>query len=163
MGINLPGLITQLISFAILVFLLTRFLYKPVVKLLDERAEKIKKGLSDAETASKGAEEAASKIEEELSQARLEGKKLVEAAREASNQLREDEKEKIAVEISQMMEKAKKEINSERDSAILELKNRFGELVVDAAGKVIEAFGNFVVSGNYVVGIFVFVILVIII
>ena len=43
MGINLPGLITQLISFAILVFLLTRFLYKPVVKLLDERAEKIKK------------------------------------------------------------------------------------------------------------------------
>ncbi len=138
MGINLPGLITQLISFAILVFLLTRFLYKPVVKLLDERAEKIKKGLSDAETASKGAEEAASKIEEELSQARLEGKKLIEAARESSNQLREDEKEKIAVEISQMMEKAKKEINSERDSAILELKNRFGELVVDAAGKVIE-------------------------
>ena len=48
------------------------------------------------------------------------------------------EKEKIAFEISQMMEKAKKEINSERDSAILELKNRFGELVVDAAGKVIE-------------------------
>ena len=138
MGINLPGLITQLISFAILVFLLTRFLYKPVVKLLDERAEKIKKGLSDAETASKGAEEAASKIEEELSQARLEGKKLVEAAREASNQLREDEKEKISVEISQMMEKAKKEINIERDNAILELKNRFGELVVDAAGKVIE-------------------------
>ena len=138
MGINLPGLITQLISFAILVFLLTRFLYKPVVKLLDERAEKIKKGLSDAESASKGAEEAASKIEEELSQARLEGKKLVEAARETSNQLREDEKEKISAEISQMMEKAKKEINSERDSAILELKNRFGELVVDAAGKVIE-------------------------
>jgi F-type H+-transporting ATPase subunit b len=138
MGINLPGLITQLISFAILVFLLSRFLYKPVVKLLDERAEKIKKGLSDAESASKGAEEAASKIQEELSQARLEGKKLVEVAREASNQLREDEKEKIAAEISQMMEKAKKEINSERDSAILELKNRFGELVVDAAGKVIE-------------------------
>ena len=138
MGINIPGLITQLISFAILVFLLTRFLYKPVVKLLDERAEKIKKGLSDAETASKGAEEAASKIEEELSQARLEGKKLVEAAREASNQLREEEKEKIAVEISKMMEKAKKEINSERDSAILEFKNRFGELDVDAAGKVIE-------------------------
>ena len=138
MGINLPGLITQLISFAILVFLLSRFLYKPVVNLLDERAEKIKKGLSDAESASKGAEEAASKIQEELSQARLEGKKLVEVAREASNQLREDEKEKIAAEISQMMEKAKKEINSERDSAILELKNRFGELVVDAAGKVIE-------------------------
>ena len=133
MGINLPGLITQLISFAILVFLLTRFLYKPVVKLLDERAEKIKKGLSDAESASKGAEEAASKIEEELSQARLEGKKLIEAARDASNQLREDEKEKISVEISQMMEKAKKEINSERDNSLVECYLYIAKCVFDVS------------------------------
>ena len=42
LGINLPGLITQLISFSILLFLISKFLYKPVVKLLDERAEKIK-------------------------------------------------------------------------------------------------------------------------
>ena len=48
-------------------------LYKPVVKLLDERAEKIKKGLDDAETASKNAENAAEKIEE-LAKARQEGK-----------------------------------------------------------------------------------------
>ncbi|MEC7271226.1 MAG: hypothetical protein VXU44_03415, partial [Chloroflexota bacterium] len=45
---------------------------------------------------------------------------------------------KISSEISQMMEKAKKEIESERDTAISELKNKFGELVIDAAGKVIE-------------------------
>ena len=44
LGINLPGLITQLISFSILLFLISKFLYKPVVKLLDERAEKIKIG-----------------------------------------------------------------------------------------------------------------------
>ena len=92
LGINLPGLITQLISFSILLFLISKFLYKPVVKLLDERAEKIKKGLDDAETASKNAENAAEKIEEELAKARQEGKKLIESAKDASNQLREDEK-----------------------------------------------------------------------
>ena len=43
LGINLPGLITQLISFSILLFLISKFLYKPVVKLLDERAEKTNK------------------------------------------------------------------------------------------------------------------------
>ena len=138
LGINLPGLITQLISFSILLFLISKFLYKPVVKLLDERAEKIKKGLDDAETASKNAENAAEKIEEELAKARQEGKKLIESAKDASNQLREDEKLKISSEISQMMEKAKKEIESERDTAISELKDKFGELVIDAAGKVIE-------------------------
>ena len=47
LGINLPGLITQLISFSILLFLISKFLYKPVVKLLDERAEKIKKGFME--------------------------------------------------------------------------------------------------------------------
>jgi len=138
LGINLPGLITQLISFSILLFVLTRFLYKPVVKLLDERAEKIKKGLGDAEYASKSAEEATLKIEEELAKARTEGKKIIEASQNTSKLLREDEKKKIASEISLMMEKAKKEIESERDSAILDLKNKFGELVIDAAGKVIE-------------------------
>ena len=63
LGINLPGLITQLISFSILLFLISKFLYKPVVKLLDERAEKIKKGLDDAELASKSAENAAAHCE----------------------------------------------------------------------------------------------------
>jgi F-type H+-transporting ATPase subunit b len=138
LGINIPGLITQLISFTVLLFLLTKFLYKPVLKLLDERAEKIKKGLSDAELASKGAEEAAQRIEGEISQARLEGKKLIEEAQKASTKLRDTEKEKISVEIQGMMDKAKKEIESERDGAILELKNEFGSLVIGAASKVIE-------------------------
>ena len=138
LGINLPGLITQLISFTVLLFLLTKFLYKPVLKLLDERAEKIKKGLSDAELASKGAEEAAQRIEGEISQARLEGKKLIEEAQKASTKLRDTEKKKISVEIKGMMDKAKKEIESERDGAILELKNEFGSLVIGAASKVIE-------------------------
>jgi|TARA_B110000438_G_scaffold263755_1_gene275958 F-type H+-transporting ATPase subunit b len=138
LGINLPGLITQLISFTVLLFLLTKFLYKPVLKLLDERTEKIKKGLSDAELASKGAEQAAQRIEDEISQARLEGKKLIEEAQQASSKLRDTEKEKISVEIQGMMDKARKEIESERDGAILELKNEFGSLVIGAASKVIE-------------------------
>ena len=48
------------------------------------------------------------------------------------------EKEKISVEIQGMMDKARKEIESERDGAILELKNEFGSLVIGAASKVIE-------------------------
>ena len=75
LGINLPGLITQLISFSILL-LISKFLYKPVVKLLDERAEKIKKGLDDAETASKNAENAAEKNRRRVSKSSPGGKKV---------------------------------------------------------------------------------------
>ena len=48
-GINWPGLLTQLISFLILFLLLKKFLYKPVVKMLEDRAEKIKTSLETAE------------------------------------------------------------------------------------------------------------------
>ena len=44
-GINWPGLLTQLISFLILFLLLKKFLYKPVIKMLEDRAEKIKTSL----------------------------------------------------------------------------------------------------------------------
>ena len=42
LGINLPGLITQVISFLILLFVLSKLLYKPVIKMLDDRADRIK-------------------------------------------------------------------------------------------------------------------------
>ena len=138
LGINLPGLITQLVSFIILGLVLTKFLYKPIVKLLDERAEKIKRGLDDAESATRSAEEAAQRTEEEIMKARQEGKKLIAEAQLTSSSLREAEKKKITVEIESMMSKARKEIENEKDGAIMELKNHFGDLVVDAAGKVIE-------------------------
>ena len=58
LGINLPGLITQIISFLILLFVLSKLLYKPVIKMLDDRAERIKTSLSAAEKAKEQAEKA---------------------------------------------------------------------------------------------------------
>ena len=51
LGINLPGLITQIVSFVILFAILSKLLYKPLVNLLDQRAEKITAGLEPAERA----------------------------------------------------------------------------------------------------------------
>jgi F-type H+-transporting ATPase subunit b len=50
LGISLPLLISQLVSFVILLLLLWRFAYKPVLKMLDERAKKIKESIESAET-----------------------------------------------------------------------------------------------------------------
>ncbi|MFQ5934548.1 MAG: hypothetical protein ACE5KI_07895, partial [Dehalococcoidia bacterium] len=49
LGINLPGLITQIVSFVILFALLYRLLYKPVLRLLDQRSNRIKESLETAE------------------------------------------------------------------------------------------------------------------
>ena len=62
LGINLPGLITQIVSFVILFAILSKLLYKPLVNLLDQREEKITAGLEAAERA----KEEASKSEESI-------------------------------------------------------------------------------------------------
>ena len=86
LGINLPGLITQIISFLILLFVLSKLLYKPVIKMLDERAERIKTSLSAAEKANEDAALSAEKIEKELISARQEGQKIIDQAKKLSEE-----------------------------------------------------------------------------
>ena len=70
-GINWPGLLTQLISFLILFLLLKKFLYRPVIKMLEDRAEKIKTSL-----------EVADKIKQEAEQTTAANESLMLKARE---------------------------------------------------------------------------------
>ena len=66
LGINLPALITQVISFVILLLVLTKLLYKPLLKILDERSEKVKNSLTMADEARKEAEKARAEMQEEI-------------------------------------------------------------------------------------------------
>ncbi|SVA75100.1 uncharacterized protein METZ01_LOCUS127954, partial [marine metagenome] len=94
LGINLPGLITQIVSFIILFFILSKLLYKPLVSLLDQRAEKIKDGLEAAERAREEAARSEESIQEQLLEARSEGQRLIIQARETAEKFREEEMEK---------------------------------------------------------------------
>ena len=85
LGINLPGLITQIVSFGILFFILSKLLYKPLVSMLDQRAEKISEGLNAAEKAKADAQKSEEAIQQQLSEARIEGQKLITQAREESS------------------------------------------------------------------------------
>jgi len=69
-GVDLPKLIFQVINFLLLLYLLNRFLFKSVLKLLDERQAKIKKGLEDAETAARDRELARAEREAAVEEAR---------------------------------------------------------------------------------------------
>ena len=99
-GINLPLLVGQLINFTLLLIILRLFVYKPVLRMLDERRERIRAGLSAAE---QGRE------------------REVEANRLAQEQL----------------ERARREIQLERDGAIAQLRQEFADLTISAAEKVI--------------------------
>lgn len=139
LGINLPGLITQIVSFVILFAILSKLLYKPLVNLLDQRAEKITAGLEAAERAKEEASKSEDSIRIQLEEARSEGQRLIAQARETAEKLREEEIIKVKGEIESERVRAQTNIERERDAAIEELRREFGGLAISAAEKVVKS------------------------
>ena len=138
LGINLPGLVTQIISFGILFFILSKLLYKPLVSLMDQRAEKIREGLEASNIAREEAARSEEAIQEQLSEARVEGQKLVAEAREIADRFREEEMARVRDDIELERVRAEANIQRERDAAIEDLRKEFAGLAISAAEKVVR-------------------------
>ncbi|MBT3941473.1 MAG: F0F1 ATP synthase subunit B [Chloroflexi bacterium] len=136
-GINLPGLITQLVSFLILFFILSKLLYGPISKALDERSNRIKESLEAADRARQDAASSAERVEQEIAEARTQGQQLIAEAREAAGRLRTSEEERVRADLEALRQRATQDVQRERDGAIEEIRAEFANLAVDAAERVI--------------------------
>lgn len=138
LGINVPGVVAQLINFFILLLLLRLFLYGPVMRMLDERARRVRESMETAEESKGRAEQAGRQVQERLEAARREGQALVGQAQEVANRIQEEAREAARQETEGLLARARSEIQLERDSAIAELRKEFADLTIDAAEKVIS-------------------------
>ena len=138
LGINLPGLITHIISFLILLTLLRMFLYKPIVNMLDQRSQRIKDSLEAAERAQEESAASQAEVESQLEAARAEGQQLIASAREVAERFREEETAKVRQEIEAERARAEANIQRERDAAIEQLRGEFAGLAITAAERVVE-------------------------
>ena len=138
LGINLPGLATQLISFSIIIFLLYKFLYGPIIKMLDQRAERIKESLDAADRARQEAASSAERIEQELVSARQQGQQLIADAQEAARRAGEQIEQRSRQQADEIVARAQAEISQQRDAAIEDLRREFAGLAVLAAERVVE-------------------------
>lgn len=137
LGINLSGLITQIVSFVILFVLLWSVLYKPVIKMLDQRSERIKESLEASQRAQQEAASSAEEVERQLEAARGEGQQLIAQARDVAERFREDEIAKVREDITAERDRAQANIQRERDAAIEDLRREFAGLAIVAAERVI--------------------------
>jgi F-type H+-transporting ATPase subunit b len=137
LGINLPVLVGQTLSFIFLLTVLRLFIYKPVLKMLDERRERIQEGLSAAERGREAGEEASRAAAAALDEARREGQQVVANAQQVAQRLQEDARSQAQQQQEAMLERARAEIQQERDAAIAELRKEFADLTISAAEKVI--------------------------
>lgn len=138
LGINLPQLIAQAVNFFVLLALLRFTLYKPIVKMLDERKQRIAEGLNAAEIARSEAADAQVNIQAQLVTARQEGQELVANAQNIATRIQAEAREQANRDRDVALERARAEIERERDRAIADLRGEFADITVTAAEKVIN-------------------------
>ncbi|HET7737117.1 MAG TPA: F0F1 ATP synthase subunit B [Tepidiformaceae bacterium] len=137
LGINGPQLIAQVANFFVLLVILRLTLYKPVLKMLDERRTRIAEGLNAAEKARADAASAEANIQAQLDAARREGQELVAGAQGIAQRLQAEAREQSNRDREQALERARAEIQLERDQAISQLRREFADITVGAAERVI--------------------------
>jgi len=135
-GVDWPTFISQCISFAIVAFLLHRFAYKPVLKVLQERREKIEESLANAEQIKKDLANAQAKSQEILGQANAQGNKLIEEARQSAAKILEQESQKAIATANEIISKAREANEAELVRMKAELRREVGRLVVMTTAKV---------------------------
>lgn len=138
LGINLPSLIAQLINFTILLIVLGWAFKRFLFPLLDERRKRIQEGLEASEEAKKRLAETETETAAELEKARQEGQALIGQAQQMSARVQEEARQSARAEAETLLERARSEIQLERDAAIADLRREFADLTITAAERVIR-------------------------
>lgn len=110
LGINPTYLITQVINFAILLFVLKKLVYKPILKMLEERKKKIEQGLKLTEEAIQEKEKLEKQKEQVIAQARKEANAIVDKVRLQAKKTEEELLKQAREKVEAMMEKGKKDL-----------------------------------------------------
>ena len=138
LGIHFPSLLIYLINFLLVLAILYAFAYKPILRLMDQRADRIRESLEASERAREEAASSQEAIQAEIVEDRREGQRLMDQARETVERYRGEEMDRARQEAEAFVERAKADIQRERDTAIEEVRVNFGDLAITAAERVIR-------------------------
>lgn len=137
LGIQPWGIIWQVVNFLVLLYLLKRFLYAPVLRMLDERRKKIEDGLQSAKRMEETLQKSEKKQQEVLVAAREEGKKLIDDAKKAARRTEEELIQKAHQEAEAIIQKSHQEIAAERKQMQEQLQKESVDLAMQMLEKVL--------------------------
>jgi len=136
-----PGLgliVWTTVVFCILLFLLAKFAWKPILKAVKDREASIEDALNSAEEATKKMEALKSDNEALLNKARAERDEMLKEARTVKENIVSEAKASAKVDAEKIMEAARQNIQNEKMAAITELKNQVAVLSVEIAEKILK-------------------------
>ena len=128
----------QIINFLILLFILGKFAYKPLMKVLDERRERVANDLETAEKTRVEAEALKAQYSKQLADAREEANAILDKANKAGQKVHDDYMAQAQAEKDQMMTAAKQTIADEKDQALTYVRAQVITLATEIASKVVD-------------------------
>ena len=128
----------QILNFLILLFILAKFAYKPLMKVLDERRARVANDLETAEKTRVEAEALKEQYSKQLAEARTEATAIIDKANKAGQKVHDDYVAQAQAEKDQMMAAAKQNIANEKDQAMTDVRAQVIALATEIAGKVVN-------------------------
>lgn len=150
LGINWKLFLAQLVNVGIVIFVLSKWVFKPLGKLMEERTKKIDDGLAHAKEADKRLKDAKDKESDLLAQARKESRVMLDEAIAKGENERADRVERSKQDIDAQVEEAKAKIQQERVDALEAVRLEVAELVMRATRKVSAAAADDAMQRRYV-------------
>lgn len=132
------NVVAQWCNLFILYCLVKKFLFKPVLKVLQQRQDEVDQLYSDANQAKAEAEAIRADYEQHLSSAREEASQLVRTATEQATRRGNEIVEEAQNQANTLLARAEAEINQEKKKAVNEVKDEISQMAVDIASKVVE-------------------------
>lgn len=126
------------IVFVLLLFLLTKFAWKPILNMVNKREQDIAEALELAKKTKAEMTALQAQNENLLKEARAERDAIIKDAREVATKMIEESKDKARVEATKLIEDAKNAIQTEKNAALAEVKSQVADLAMDIATKVVK-------------------------
>ncbi|HMO56656.1 MAG TPA: F0F1 ATP synthase subunit B [Roseiflexaceae bacterium] len=139
LGINWGLLIAQIFNVALIIWLLTRFLYQPILKMLNDRTLRIQESLSEADRVKEQLAGATRDYESELAKARQEAAAILAQAQERAKVQEAEIIAQARQEADRIRRDARDQLDREREQMLRDLKGQMAELVTITASRVLGA------------------------
>lgn len=139
LGINWGLLLAQLINVGLLIWLLSRYLYRPVLNILNERTQRIQESLQDADKIKEQLARAKQDYDAELARARQEAAGILAQAQDRAKSQEQEIVAQARVEAERIRNESREQAQQERERLLRDLKGQMAELVTMTATRVLGA------------------------
>jgi F-type H+-transporting ATPase subunit b len=139
LSVNTTLLWSTLVLFALFAWLLGRFAWGPLLKIIDDREGRIRDSVESAEKAADEARALVAKHQEMLRAAGREREEILARALKEADRARAEQMEKTRSDAENVVRKAREQMESERNQAIAQLREQVADIAVEAASKIVKS------------------------